>query len=101
MISSRCDSRVALVIRAVRLHDFDIGVDTIELFDYTTPRSATTLSSSTTLVRERNPAYGLQRYEYCIHVSYLYISVAQILGLVISLLGKILFSASIPNIYIL
>ena len=48
-------ARVALVIRDVRLHDFDIGVDTIELFDYTTPRSATTLSSSTTLVRERNP----------------------------------------------
>ena len=45
----------ALIIRAVRLHDSDISVDTIELFDYTTLRSTTTWSSSTTLVRERNP----------------------------------------------
>ena len=32
----------ALIIRAVRRHGLDIGVVVIELFDYTTPRSAST-----------------------------------------------------------
>ena len=42
------------------------------------------------------PAYGLQRYEYHILVSYLYISIAWVLGLVISCRKNFVFSASIP-----
>ena len=35
-------TRAALVIMAVRRHSLDIGVGVFELFDYMTPRSAST-----------------------------------------------------------
>ena len=68
MAVRRHDLDIGVVFMAVRRYSSDISVVIIELFDYTTPRSASTYDYVDNVRAGMYPAISLQRYEYRILV---------------------------------